>query len=1204
MNWKAIFTILTIFLHLVAMSQSTRSTPDPLHAHTNWMGITSQEPSEAQVRLLYSDVETSRIEITLYGFWSETVRTNEGASEIKASAGNSTPLLMAGAPDLEKLTASLAILDLARMEIKVIEEEYVDLEGIYIIPSKGNLTRDIDPGKVPYTYGRVYETDAFWPGVVAELRRPHIIRDIRGQVVIIYPFRYNAVQKILRVYTKLVLEVEAVDNKGENQLTGRLEDEKMDRNFKEIYSRNFLNYQEYRGATRYTPLEEDGNMLIISYGPFMTDMQEFVDWKNMSGIPTEMVDVSAVGATSAAIKTYVANYYNTNGLTFLLLVGDAAQVPTSSTSAGHSDNDYGYIVGSDHYPDLFVGRFSAETSAQVQTQVQRTIDYERNPSTVLGSFERAVCIASDQGPGDDGEYDWQHQRNIRTDYMAFTYTYGAELYDGSQGGEDATGNPTSSMVSSEVNAGTGIITYTGHGSNTSWGTTGFSSTGVNALTNNGMLPFILSVACVNGNFTSTTCFAEAWLRATNSGEPSGAVATIMSTINQSWNPPMRGQDEMVDILVETYPSNIKRTFGGICMNGCMNMNDVYGSQGDEMTDTWTIFGDPSLMVRTASPATMVVSHPADLPMGAGQITVTCDQEGARVAVSNDYQLLGTGVITGGTVDVTFNPVNSEDTLTVTVTAFNCMPSIDSVVVTNADMAYNSSTAFHGNLAGIAPGETDAEVLGVKVVMSGSLNPFDLQSITFNLNGTTDLSDLTGLSVYYTGNSGSFNTASLFGSAAPATGAITVTGTQALAGGNNYFWLAADIDPSAPVGNFIDAGCTGIVLTDSSSVTRVPTVTAPAGAREIETMEMTGITATQPNTQSVAPGEQGVDIIRLEIATTGSPLPFQVGSLKVTPEGTTDTGDIDSVRIYYTTDTVFNDDILFGSAAPADTMMISGSKVLAEGNNYFWIAFDLATGASLGNELDAECLEVQFSGSPGTQVPVVTDPAGYRMVELDYCIPSYTYGTGYDDYISLVELASLHKATGALPSPYYAFYQDVTTHLVIDSTYQLIVSPGTYSSGNNIAAWIDFNRNGTFELHEKLGEVSVPPTPAVDSISFHVPDSAYMGAVRLRVREVWSTTNFDPCSNYNYGETEDYEVHIMPPACWLGITNEWNNPANWSDGVVPGPGCHVTIPEILMGDHYPADFTGANPVVDQLDMEDGATLSIPPGTTFTVGSGNR
>ena len=678
----------TITIFLFAVISFPRTAQGQFHTSASWVEISSSTPEKARMAMIHSDADRSRVEISLAGFWQAYIRTVDGMPETRVRVDNSSPIMERGAPDLEKLTFSLAIPDRARMDVAIVEEEYIDYQDVHISPSKGNLTRDIDPDEVPYEYGQEYLVDAFYPGAMTEMRTPHIIRDVRGQTVLVYPFRYNPVQKVLRVYTRLVVEVNKVGEDGENPLlagrddgtTGGREEDRRIRVFEGIFERNFLNFDQYRGASRYTPLEEDGNMLIISYGPFMDEMQDLVDWKNMSGVPTEMVSVTTAGTTAAAIKSYVANYYNTNGLTYLLLVGDAAQVPVSSTGAGDSDNDYGYIAGNDHYPDIFVGRFSAESGAQVLTQVERTLDYEKYPSTALGSFPRAMCIASSQGPGDDGEYDWQHERNIRTDYMNFTYTYGAELYDGSQGGEDATGNPTSAMVSTEINTGIGIISYTGHGSNTSWGTSGFSSTGVNNLTNNGMLPFVLSVACVNGNFVGLTCFAEAWLRATHNGEPSGAVATVMSTINQSWNPPMCGQDEMVDVLTEIYPGNVKRSFGGICMNGCMQMNDEYGSAGYAMTDTWTIFGDPSLMVRTATPTAMTVAHAPALAFGQGQLTVTCDQEGARVAISNDYQFLGSAVVSGGSAPVSFTPVNVEDTLTVTVTAFNCLPSIDSVYI--------------------------------------------------------------------------------------------------------------------------------------------------------------------------------------------------------------------------------------------------------------------------------------------------------------------------------------------------------------------------------------------------------------------------------------------------------------------------------------------------------------------------------------------
>ena len=117
------------------------------------------------------------------------------------------------------------------------------------------------------------------------------------------------------------------------------------------------------------------------------------------------------------------------------------------------------------------------------------------------------------------------------------------------------------------------MNYCGHGSQTSWGSTGFSNTHVNALTNDGLLPFITSVACNNGTFTGGTCFAEAWLRAQHNGQPTGAIATYMSYISQSWAPPMYAEDEAVDLLI----ADEKRTIGGLWFNGSCEMIDATGA---------------------------------------------------------------------------------------------------------------------------------------------------------------------------------------------------------------------------------------------------------------------------------------------------------------------------------------------------------------------------------------------------------------------------------------------------------------------------------------------------------------------------------------------------------------------------------------------------------------------------------------------------
>ena len=533
---------------------------------SNWVTLKSGTQQPANIQLVSSNIQTSTIHFSLQGFEMVPVSTPKGTSYV-IGVGGSTPMLIGGAPDLAKLTASVIIPDREKMNVEVVYSNYKDFTNVEVAPSKGNLYRNIDPANVPFNYGKVYNENKFFPENIVELRNPYVIRDYRGQTVVVYPFQYNAVTKTLRVYSDIEVKVYSTGEKGINPLDRKGNLTKVNSEFNKIYNRQFLN----AGSLKYTPLDEQGKMLIISYGQFMSAMQPLVDWKNQEGISTEIVNVSTIGSTAAAIKNYITNYYNTNDLAFVLLVGDAPQIPTNTGGnlGGPSDNAYGYIVGNDHYPDLFVGRFSAENVQQVETQVAKVINYEKNPVTTSNWFSTGIGIGSDQGPGDDNEYDYQHIRNIRTKLMGYNYTAVSELYDGSQGGLDAPGSPTPAMVTTNVNAGASIINYTGHGSQTSWGTTGFSNSNVTALANDNMLPFIWSVACVNGDFVSGTCFAEAWLRATHNGQPSGALATLMSTINQSWNPPMEGSDEFNDILTETYTNNIKRTFGGISMNGCM-----------------------------------------------------------------------------------------------------------------------------------------------------------------------------------------------------------------------------------------------------------------------------------------------------------------------------------------------------------------------------------------------------------------------------------------------------------------------------------------------------------------------------------------------------------------------------------------------------------------------------------------------------------
>ncbi|MBI5008100.1 MAG: VCBS repeat-containing protein [Bacteroidia bacterium] len=109
----------------------------------------------------------------------------------------------------------------------------------------------------------------------------------------------------------------------------------------------------------------------------------------------------------------------------------------------------------------------------------------------------------------------------------------------------------------------------------------------------------------------------------------------------------------------------------------------------------------------------------------------------------------------------------------------------------------------------------------------------------------------------------------------------------------------------------------------------------------------------------------------------------------------------------------------------------------------------------------------------------------------YCIPNPTYGAQYDTYIDSVRLGDIkyHDAS----SPKDTSYNDLTldyygkTHLTRGSTFTIYIQGSPYYSNMRYIAWIDYNNDKDF----------------TDS----------------------NISNPDPCTNYDYGETEDYTVGI-------------------------------------------------------------------------------
>ena len=146
----------------------------------------------------------------------------------------------------------------------------------------------------------------------------------------------------------------------------------------------------------------------------------------------------------------------------------------------------------------------------------------------------------------------------------------------------------------------------------------------------------------------------------------------------------------------------------------------------------------------------------------------------------------------------------------------------------------------------------------------------------------------------------------------------------------------------------------------------------------------------------------------------------------------------------------------------------------------------------------------------------------------YCEPTYTTGTSGGDYISYVGLGDISNTTDGADFPYFTYYDDMSTDLSMGMEYTLEATTGSYGSSNGLAAWMDFNQNGSFEDDgEFLGSSTGLAGFTSAFFTFTVPMDAASGNTRLRVREIFAMgLEPSPCASATFGETEDYNVNIM------------------------------------------------------------------------------
>ena len=532
-----------------------------------------------------------------------------------------------------------------------------------------------------------YKTDTFTQSELVTVDVLGQMRAVRIGRINIHPIQYNPVKNTVRVYEDLRFEVTF---KGANLAkTNRLKERYYSPYFEATYQQ-LLNYS--RPVSRDTLTHYPVKYAIVSDRMFEEQLQPFIEWKTKKGFNVVVGYTDVIGNTKENIKAWLENLYN-YGTTedpapsFALFVGDIAQVDVWNNGDGVTDrNSCEYT--NDLFPELYYGRFSAETTTQLQPYIDKTLEYEQYTMPDPAYLDTVVMIA-----GMDGDHgnDWG---NGQINYGTINYFNEAHNIISNTYLYPNSGSQSAAIIQN-ISDGVSFANYTAHGSPNGWYDPSFTISDIPTLQNQDKYGLLIGNCCSTSEF-QTDCFAEELLRAQNKG----ALGYIGGSNSTYWdedyyfgvgvgtiseNPPPyeqtglgnydRAWHDHGEPYADWYTTMDQHVFAGnfaVSESGS-NMEQYYW-------DIYNLMGDPSLMIYYSVPDAMAVTAPTSIIIGMNSISVTAAPY-AYVALSMAGVLKTAAQADSlGNATLTFDPFTSPGTADIVITAQNYQPYISTIQV--------------------------------------------------------------------------------------------------------------------------------------------------------------------------------------------------------------------------------------------------------------------------------------------------------------------------------------------------------------------------------------------------------------------------------------------------------------------------------------------------------------------------------------------
>lgn len=624
-----------------------------------------------------------------------------------------------GMPEIPKINFMLALEGKSNLRIKIHNIEYTDTIINPLLPS-------VTPSKtrVQERHKNVnYIQDKFLPESVVRLAGSFQQKGITFQNLVVYPFQFNSANNILRIIKHIDYSVLSDQSLSfPSGLSGSLFDKKV-----------FLNYNQSRLKSATIDQNLIKRLLIVSDPLFVTSLQDFVSWKRQKGFIVELVTTDVL-STPELIKAHIALRYQQNNVDFVLLAGDAEQIPPIVLTTGASDQAYVYLEGDDSYPELPIGRFSGKTAEQIELIARKVIETEQMTVANSKGYDNYLLVASEEGLGDNNEYDYEHLQAIESRLLQNGYESGFNLFDGTHGTTDAPGNPDVTDFVNALNANPGLLFYTGHGNTEIISTTGFNITSFGGVQNS-TLPIGMFAGCQIGNFDFQNSLAEAFVQSNNTGSPTGLVAVMASTEDQWWDPPMLAQDEFVDFALS---DNLYKNpqIGILFQNSLIAMNNAYDTYGFETTDNWVLFGDPSMQIITDTLSYMNIETPSALKVGDSVVVISSDIDSAVVCITQEDSLLAISYLFKGENKVSIPYLQKQNDIKITISALNRESVMEVVPVTEGDTVFIviAEVSFHNEKLQSEIAYYDTVFCSIKLLNPTSFNGNQFQLTVTSENG--------------------------------------------------------------------------------------------------------------------------------------------------------------------------------------------------------------------------------------------------------------------------------------------------------------------------------------------------------------------------------------------------------------------------------------------------------------------------------------